>query len=116
MIYRRGGPLATDRFQPASGLRILRAGEDGEGLEPAAVSAAVRARLAGYKVPRTVLIAPVPRAPNGKVLVEAARRLFSADGPRTGAPCVIAEQGAGGRGAAGRLRYGGGHDVPGGDA
>jgi fatty-acyl-CoA synthase len=81
MIYRRGGPLATDRFQPASGLRILRAGEDGEGLEPAAVSAAVRARLAGYEVPRTVLIAPVPRAPNGKVLVEAARRLFSGRAP-----------------------------------
>lgn len=58
----------------------------GEGLEPAAVTAAVREHLAGYKVPRSVLIAPVPRAPNGKVLFEAARRLFSADGPGLASP------------------------------
>jgi 3-oxocholest-4-en-26-oate---CoA ligase len=58
----------------------------GEGLEPAAVTTAVREHLAGYKVPRTVLIAPVPRAPNGKIMFEAARRLFSADGPRAAAP------------------------------
>ncbi len=54
----------------------------GEGLEAAAVTAAVREQLAGYKVPRTILIAPVPRAPNGKIMFEAARRLFSADGSR----------------------------------
>jgi acyl-CoA synthetase (AMP-forming)/AMP-acid ligase II len=41
-----------------------------------------RERLAGYKVPRTVLIAPVPRAPNGKVLFDAVRQLFSAPGRR----------------------------------
>jgi 3-oxocholest-4-en-26-oate---CoA ligase len=58
----------------------------GEGLEPAAVTTAVREHLAGYKVPRTVLIAPVPRAPNGKIMFEAARRLFSADGPQAAAP------------------------------
>ncbi len=52
----------------------------GEGLEPAAVTTAVREHLASYKVPRTVQIAPVPRAPNGKIMFEAARRLFSADG------------------------------------
>jgi acyl-CoA synthetase (AMP-forming)/AMP-acid ligase II len=51
----------------------------GDGLNPAVVTAAVRGQLAGYKVPRTVLIAPVPRAPNGKIMFEAARRLFSAD-------------------------------------
>jgi 3-oxocholest-4-en-26-oate---CoA ligase len=49
----------------------------GEGLDPAAVTAAVRQHLAGYKVPRTVVIAPVPRAPNGKPMFDAARRLFS---------------------------------------
>ncbi len=49
----------------------------GQGLDAAAVTAAVREQLAGYKVPRTVLIAPVPRAPNGKVMFEAARRLLS---------------------------------------
>ena len=64
----------------------------GEGLEPATVIAAVRGQLAGYKVPRTVLIAPVPRAPNGKVMFDAARRLFSADGPVAAAPRGIAEQ------------------------
>ena len=37
-------------------------------LDPGTVITAVRERLAGHKVPRTVLIAPVPRAPNGKVL------------------------------------------------
>ena len=58
----------------------------GEGLEPAAVTTAVREHLAGYKVPKTVLIAPVPRAPNGKIMFEAARRLFSADEPRAAVP------------------------------
>jgi 3-oxocholest-4-en-26-oate---CoA ligase len=54
----------------------------GEGLDPAAVVAVARERLAGYKVPRTVLIAPVPRAPNGKVLFGAVRQLFSDPGRR----------------------------------
>ena len=46
-------------------------------LDPGTVITAVRERLAGHKVPRTVLIAPVPRAPNGKVLFGAARRLLT---------------------------------------
>lgn len=50
----------------------------GEGLDPAAVSAAVREHLAGYKVPREVVLAPVPRAPNGKLMFDAARELFRA--------------------------------------
>jgi len=37
----------------------------------------VRARLAGYKVPRQATVATVPRAPNGKVLYDEARRLFA---------------------------------------
>lgn len=49
----------------------------GAELDPGTVVAAVRERLAGHKVPRTVVIAPVPRAPNGKVLFDAARRLFT---------------------------------------
>jgi acyl-CoA synthetase (AMP-forming)/AMP-acid ligase II len=46
-------------------------------LEPGTVITAVRERLAGHKVPRTVLIAQVPRAPNGKVLFSAARQLLT---------------------------------------
>ena len=46
-------------------------------LDPGTVITAVRDRLASHKVPRTVLIAPVPRAPNGKVLFGAARRLLT---------------------------------------
>jgi len=57
----------------------------GPGLEPGTVVAAVRARLAGHKVPRAVLIAPVPRAPNGKVLFDAARRLFTGSQAQGGA-------------------------------
>ena len=37
----------------------------------------VRARLAGYKVPRDAILSTVPRAPNGKVLYDEARRLFA---------------------------------------
>ncbi len=36
----------------------------------------LRTHLAGYKVPREILMARVPRAPNGKVLFDDARRLF----------------------------------------
>jgi fatty-acyl-CoA synthase len=66
--------LADERF----GQRVAAVVQPrSEGLDPATVVAAARERLAGYKVPRTVLIAPVPRAPNGKVLFGAARRLFT---------------------------------------
>jgi 3-oxocholest-4-en-26-oate---CoA ligase len=37
----------------------------------------LRAGLAGYKVPREVMLAQVPRAPNGKVLYDEARRRFA---------------------------------------
>jgi fatty-acyl-CoA synthase len=50
----------------------------GNGLDPETVTAAVREHLAGYKVPRAVVLAPVPRAPNGKLLFDAARELFRA--------------------------------------
>jgi fatty-acyl-CoA synthase len=36
----------------------------------------LRTHLAGYKVPREMMTARVPRAPNGKVLFDDARRLF----------------------------------------
>ena len=49
----------------------------GGDLDPATVVAAVRQRLAAYKAPRTVVVAPVPRAPNGKVMLDAARRLLA---------------------------------------
>jgi acyl-CoA synthetase (AMP-forming)/AMP-acid ligase II len=39
------------------------------------VMSAVRARLAGYKVPRIVISAAVPRGPNGKIIYPEARRL-----------------------------------------
>ncbi len=57
----------------------------GAGLDPGTVVAAVRGRLAGHKVPRAVLIAPVPRAPNGKVLFDAARWLFTGSQAQAGA-------------------------------
>ncbi len=38
----------------------------------------LRARLAGYKVPREAIVASIPRAPNGKVLFDEARALFAA--------------------------------------
>jgi fatty-acyl-CoA synthase len=41
------------------------------------VAAAVREKLAGYKVPRVVLFAPVPRGPNGKLLYSEVRSLLS---------------------------------------
>jgi fatty-acyl-CoA synthase len=65
----------------------------GAALDPAAVVAAARERLAGHKVPRTVLIAPVPRAPNGKVLFGAARRLFA--GSQAQVTCSQAQAQAG---------------------
>ncbi|MFI5953164.1 AMP-binding protein [Cryptosporangium sp. NPDC051539] len=44
----------------------------------ARITAAVRAGLASYKVPRTIVFSPVPRAPNGKILYPLARRLLDA--------------------------------------
>jgi fatty-acyl-CoA synthase len=41
------------------------------------VAAAVRGKLAGYKVPRTVVFAPVPRGPNGKLLYPEIRSLLA---------------------------------------
>ena len=41
------------------------------------VATAVRDKLAGYKVPRSVLFAPVPRGPNGKLLYPDIRALFA---------------------------------------
>ena len=38
----------------------------------------LRGRLAGYKVPKQVVVAPVPRAPNGKAMFDAARDLVRA--------------------------------------
>jgi acyl-CoA synthetase (AMP-forming)/AMP-acid ligase II len=40
------------------------------------VTATARGRLAGYKVPRTVVFGPVPRGPNGKLLHTEARRVL----------------------------------------
>jgi fatty-acyl-CoA synthase len=57
----------------------------GAALDPEAIIAAARRRLAGHKVPRIVLIAPVPRAPNGKVLLSAARELLTGGQARAGA-------------------------------
>jgi fatty-acyl-CoA synthase len=47
----------------------------GEPVSPEVVISAVRARLAGYKVPRIVISARVPRGPNGKIIYPEARRL-----------------------------------------
>jgi len=48
----------------------------GDPVSPDTVRSAVRARLAGYKVPRIVISAPVPRGPNGKIIYPEARRLL----------------------------------------
>jgi acyl-CoA synthetase (AMP-forming)/AMP-acid ligase II len=40
------------------------------------ITAAVRGRLAGYKVPRTIAFGPVPRGANGKLLHVEARRVL----------------------------------------
>lgn len=47
----------------------------GDPVSPDVVRSAVRARLAGYKVPRIVVSAPVPRGANGKISYPEARRL-----------------------------------------
>jgi fatty-acyl-CoA synthase len=48
----------------------------GRAVDPAEVSEFVRARLAGYKVPKQIVVADVPRAPNGKALFAEARAIF----------------------------------------
>jgi 3-oxocholest-4-en-26-oate---CoA ligase len=46
-------------------------------LDAREVAAAVREKLASYKVPRTVVFAPVPRGPNGKLLYPEIRSLLA---------------------------------------
>jgi len=70
--------LPDERF----GQRVAAVVQPQDGfLEPATVIAAVRHRLAPYKVPRTVVVAPVPRAPNGKVIFAVARQLLTGGEP-----------------------------------
>jgi acyl-CoA synthetase (AMP-forming)/AMP-acid ligase II len=40
------------------------------------ITSATRSRLAGYKVPRAIVFGPVPRAANGKLLYDEARRVL----------------------------------------
>jgi 3-oxocholest-4-en-26-oate---CoA ligase len=49
----------------------------GRTVDPDEVARFVHDRLAGYKAPRTVLVATVPRGPNGKALFKEARAMFS---------------------------------------
>jgi fatty-acyl-CoA synthase len=53
---------------------------DGSPESPAAaaerITSAARGRLAGYKVPRTIVFGTVPRAANGKMLYDEARRVL----------------------------------------
>jgi len=54
----------------------------GRTVDPAEVIRFVRDRLAGYKVPKEVVVADVPRGPNGKALFAEARRIFDELAPR----------------------------------
>ena len=49
----------------------------GRTVDPDEVTRFVHDRLAGYKAPRTVLVATVPRGPNGKALFKEAREMFA---------------------------------------
>lgn len=49
----------------------------GRTVDPDAVTRFVHGRLAGYKAPRTVIVAAVPRGPNGKALFDEARAMFA---------------------------------------
>jgi fatty-acyl-CoA synthase len=49
----------------------------GRTVDPGEVTRFVHDRLAGYKAPRTVIVATVPRGPNGKALFKEAREMFS---------------------------------------
>ena len=55
----------------------------GRTVEPDEVTRFVHDRLAGYKAPRTVIVATVPRGPNGKALFKEARAMFE-DSPLPG--------------------------------
>jgi 3-oxocholest-4-en-26-oate---CoA ligase len=68
--------LPDERFGQRVAAVVQPSGAGLDPLDPGTIVAAVRERLAGHKVPRTVLIAPVPRAPNGKVLFGEVRRLL----------------------------------------
>jgi fatty-acyl-CoA synthase len=52
------------------------------------IASAARSRLAGYKVPRAIVFGPVPRAANGKLLYDEARRVLEdrLSGPATACP------------------------------
>jgi len=59
----------------------------GRTVDPGEVTRFVHDRLAGYKAPRTVLVAAVPRGPNGKALFNEAREMFDDAAPaRSGHP------------------------------
>ena len=69
--------IPDERFgQRVVGVASVRSGTDAD---PEEVIAATKTRLAGYKVPRQlVLVETVPRAPNGKADYPSARELFEA--------------------------------------
>ncbi len=48
----------------------------GQTVEPAALTRFVHQRVAGYKVPKEIVVAPVPRGPNGKALYDEACKIF----------------------------------------
>ena len=71
----------------------------GRTVEPDEVTRFVHNRLAGYKAPRTVIVATVPRGPNGKALFKEARAMFEDSPlPRLGhteqVQAVVAQEGA----------------------
>ena len=57
----------------------------GRTIEPDDVTRFVHGRLAGYKAPRTVIVAAVPRGPNGKALFKEARKMFEDSAENTAA-------------------------------
>jgi 3-oxocholest-4-en-26-oate---CoA ligase len=63
----RFGQRVAAIVQPAAGRTV----------DPDEVTRFVHGRLAGYKAPRTVIVATVPRGPNGKALFDEARAMFS---------------------------------------
>ena len=65
VLDERFGQRVVAIVQPVTG-RII---------EPLKVTRFVHDRLAGYKVPKEVVVAPVPRGPNGKALYDEARML-----------------------------------------
>jgi 3-oxocholest-4-en-26-oate---CoA ligase len=69
----RFGQRVAAIVQPAAGRTV----------DPDEVTQFVHDRLAGYKAPRTVIVATVPRGPNGKALFKEARAMFE-DSPLPG--------------------------------